>query len=304
MQKLLTRRTFMESAAIFAVNSAPALKLVGPILSFPTPYNADLRIDLPCVRRMIELGRQAGSSVFTLTAGNNQYDRLTYEEIKQLTRFTVEAAGGRGMTIAATGPWWTGQAVEYARYAKSVGADALQVLLPPRGDDDSFFEHMRTIARATPLPLVLQAQPSMALLEKLVTLESFVALKEEFTTDYTVPVFRRFGGRLNIFAGGTKARFLSYLPYGMRAYYSAFATFAPSVAVRFWRAVEKKDIDAAGAIVLKYDAPFFERWSHPFWRATLEVFGLGGRFVRPPERALSDQQIKEAAAFYKGLGLL
>jgi len=140
-------------------------------------------------------------------------------------------------------------------------------------------------------------------MKRLMTIDSVVAQKEEATTDSTVPLYRQFGGRLNIFAGGTKARFLAYRPYGMQAYYSAFSTFAPKIALHFWDAVQKNDQKEAADIVLKYDVPFFERWSNSFWRATLEYFRIAKRYVRPPDRSFSDKEMEEVKSFYQGLSL-
>jgi dihydrodipicolinate synthase/N-acetylneuraminate lyase len=278
-------------------------RIRGPILSAPTVYTTDSKVDDAGMRAMVELGVRAGVRVFALTAGNSQYSVLSYDEIKALTRTMVDAAANRGVVIAATGPWWTDQAVDYARFAESAGADAVQVLLPPEGSDAAHLEHFRAVARATRLGLVVHGKPSLALLEKLAGIESVVALKEEFTPDYTLQAYRKLGDRLNIFAGGTKWRFLQYQPYGMTAYYSVFVTFAPEVAMRFWGAVERNDIPAARDVILKYDLPFFERWNHPFWRATLEHFGIAKRFVRPPAQPVTDGQMQEIRAFYDGLGL-
>lgn len=278
-------------------------RLRGPILSAPTVYTSDYAIDQRGMRRMVERAAGAGISVFALTRGNNQYDQLTYEEIKALTRTMAEAAAGRGLFIAATGTFWTGQAVDYARFAESLGADAVQIA-PPAASDDAYVKHLETVARSVRIALVLHGQPSLAVLRRLQSIESLVAIKEEFTTDYTVPIYQEFGERFNIFAGGTKARFLTYRPYGMQAYYSAFATFAPEIAMQFWRAVEKDDLAQAREIVLRYDVPFFQRWSHAFWRATLECFGVAGRYQRPPAETFSDQQMAEVKAFYRGLDLL
>ena len=101
---------------------------------------------------------EAGSHVFALTAGNSQYDRLTYDEIKGLTATLVKAVNGRGMVIGATGPWWTGQAVDYAKFAESAGVDAVQVFLPAYGDEDMLFDHFRQIAAATKCAIVLHGQ--------------------------------------------------------------------------------------------------------------------------------------------------
>jgi len=278
-------------------------RLRGPILSFPTIYTADFKLDYQGMRNMIEQALKGGVQVVALTNGNNQYGNLAYDEVKELTRFMVETVAGRGITIVATGPWWTGQTQDYARFAEALGANAVQVLPPASVEDDGLFEHFKAVAASTKLGLVIHAQPSLGLLKRLMTIASVVAFKEEATTDYTVPLYRQFGGRLNIFAGGTKARFLAYRPYGMQAYYSAFSTFAPKIALRFWDAVQRNDQKEAAEIILKYDVPFFERWSNSFWRATLEYFGIAKRYVRPPDRSFSDKEMEEVKTFYQGLGL-
>lgn len=308
----LTRRAWLAMAA-----AAPALRaertplslpkfkaaLHGPILSFPTVYNARFDVDFNGVRAIIKTGLGGGSRVVALTKGNNQFDILTHEEIRQLTRVVVEAVEARALVIAATGNWWTGQAVDFARYATSVGADAIQVFMPPGGTDDSYYEHFRAIAASTPRAIGIHGQPSMALLRRLKPIENIICFKEEFDPEYTLQIYEEFGDRWNIFAGGSKSRLLTYLPYGMHAYYSAFSTFAPQVAMEFWHAVERKDIAAAGKIVLRYDVPFFRRWTMAFWTATLEHFGIARRFVRPPSVSLTDAQMADVASFYRGLGL-
>ena len=312
----LNRRIFFASAAAAwsaaRATAAPRTRLLtpekfktalaGPILSIPTVFTADYGLDHEGLRNMIERALKGGVQVYALTKGNSMYDNLSYDEVKQLTRTMVDAVGGRGITIAATGAWWTGQAVDYARYAESVGADAVQVLIP-QAPDDGLVRHFEAIAKSTRLGLVLHGQPSLGLLPRLLAIESLVAMKEEFTTDYTVPIYQEFGSRLSIFAGGTKARLLNYRPYGMNAYYSAFATFAPKIAMRFWRAVERNDTAEERNVILKYDSPFFLRWNHGFWRATLEHFGVAKRYLRPPDLSFSDTQMKEVRDFYVKLGL-
>src|SRR5437879_878462 len=105
-------------------------RLVGPILSNPTPFKANFEVDYQGLRNIIARALGYGVPIFASTAGNSQYDSLTYEEIKEVTRVLVEAVGGRGLTIAATGGWWTAQVVDYCRFAAAVGADAVQVLAP------------------------------------------------------------------------------------------------------------------------------------------------------------------------------
>ncbi|MEP6536881.1 MAG: dihydrodipicolinate synthase family protein [Bryobacteraceae bacterium] len=287
---MITRRTLLHNCislpALVAARPSQAAvtpvqfkeKLTGPICSVPTPYTERFAIDHAAIKRIVECGLKAGSHVFALTAGNSQYDRLTYEEIKALTSTLVQAVNGRGMVIGATGPWWTGQAVDYARFAESSGVDAVQVFLPAYGDEDMLFDHFREIAGAGKCAIVLHGQVPMPLLKRILTFDSIVAYKEEYPVIYSVDVFTQYGKRLNIFAGGQKSRYLMYQPYGMQAYYSTFSTFEPSVPKKFWQACERGDTPAAIDVVKRYDVPFFAKFSHPFWRATLETFGTASRF--------------------------
>src|SRR5688572_29563919 len=98
-----TRRTFLQSGALAATCAralaaatrtplAPAefkKRLRGPILSAPTVYTADFKVDHAGMRTMVDRAARAGIGVFALTAGNNQYSVLTYDEIKDLTRVMV-----------------------------------------------------------------------------------------------------------------------------------------------------------------------------------------------------------------------
>lgn len=277
-------------------------KLAGPIVSVPTCYRQDETVDHDAMRRIVDLAAGAGACIFTLTAGNNQYDRLSYGEIQQITRTLVDAVSGRGIVIAATGKWQTDQAAEYAGFAHSVGADALQVTLPELSDD-ALVRHLKEISVRTPSGIVLHGQPPVPLMARLLENNAVVAFKEEYSTIYSLQLYREFGDRLTQFAGGEKARLLTYYPYGMRAWYSTFMTFAPSVAVLFQQAVEAGDLKRAGEVILKYETPFFQRWSHPFWRATCEHFGITSRWVRTPEKPFTDEQMKELGCFFDSLEL-
>jgi len=278
--------------------------LAGPIQSQPTPIAANLAVDYEGVRNIVNRGLRYGVKVFELTAGNSQYYALSYDEIKKLTRTLVEAVGDRGITIAATGAWWTDRAVDYARYAESVGATSLQVLIPtPSGDEDSIVRHFEGIATATRLPLVLHGQYANSLLKKLLPIETIVAMKEDATLDYYIDKIINFGDRLNIFGGGAENRYLVGYPYGAKSYFSTYTSFAPDISMKFWNAIQREDIKGAAQISAKYDYAFIERFSVPFWHATLEYFGVAGRFLRSPQVAFTEEQLRGVKQFFDGQGL-
>lgn len=278
-------------------------QLRGAVLSIPTPFTDKLEVDYQGVRRMIERGQPYDIQIVALTSGNSMYDSLAYDEICQLTRVCAESASENGLVIAATGKWDAEKALDYARFAASVGADALQVLRPETEDEDSVLRYYQQIARGTELPIVLHGNFSNGLLQRLIALDTIVAMKEDVGLEYYIQAQRKFGDRLAIFEGGPEYAFLVARPYGAQASYTTLGTFFPELTQKFWHAVKRDDLNEAYRIVKKYEHPFFDRWSHPFWRATLEHFGVAARYLRPPLQTFTEEQMRDVAAFYKSLGM-
>ncbi len=283
-------------------------RIRGPILTVPTPFTADFAVDHQAVRNMVRLGLANGIQVYELTAGNSQYGVLSYDEVKKLTKVLTEAVAGRGIVIGATGAWWTGQAVDYARYAQSIGANAVQVLLPS-GTEDGYVEHFRQIAAATRLAIVLQGDPSFKLIDRLVEIPSIVAMKEDGSDAYYADLQKKYGRRLAVFCGGQKRRYLIGHPLGSPAFFSFFITFAPKVTTRFWEALKRGDTAAAREIVDRYEKPVFDfclagpRGFHAYWRAFMEHFGVAKRYVRPPEESCTEEDMKRVRALCERLNL-
>jgi 4-hydroxy-tetrahydrodipicolinate synthase len=278
-------------------------RLRGPIVSIPTPFTANFRLDAGGLRRMIQMGLENNIKIFELTAGDSQYSYLAYDEIKELASLVTETVAAHGMSIIGTGPWWTERAIDFARYAESVGATALQVLKPTGANEDSLVEHYRSIAAATRLPIVLHGDFSLPLLGRLAETESIVALKEDVSLSYYIDGIIRFGKRINCFSGGGLDWFMVGQPYGATAYFDSFATFAPEIAVRFLRAVQRGDYATETELIEKYDHPFIQNFSAPFWHATLEYFGVALRYLRAPQHSYTDAEMAQLKQFYDKLGV-
>jgi 4-hydroxy-tetrahydrodipicolinate synthase len=280
-------------------------RLEGPIQSGASPFTADFSVDYAGVRNMITRGQRFGIRVFAMTAGNSQYHALDQSEIRAITAAMVEVATDEAIVIAATGDWWTGLTVDYARYAEAVGADAVQVMLPTRAENEAgIVKHFEAVASATKLPIVLHGNYSAPLLKKLLpAVPSIVAMKEDGELAYYIDRQIEFGDRVSIFAGGAESRFLVGQPYGAKAFYSTYSGFAPDISMRFWEAARRGDVQAAADITRRYDHPFIARFTHPFWHATLEHFGVAQRYMRPPQVSYTDAQMAEVKSFFDAQGL-
>jgi len=282
-------------------------RLKGPIFSFPTPFTENFEIDYNGIEKLIERALVYDCGVIALTSGNSRYDRLSFEEIKELTRFVVKIVDGRALTIASTGEWECDQVYDYVRYAEAVGASAVQVQLPKglAGSDDigAIAEFYEQVASHTRLGIILHGGYAVELLTELIKNESIVAMKEDVDYPYYVNRQILFGDRIAIFGGGNDARYLHGYPYGSPAYYSSLYTYAPEAGREFWRAIQRNDVKTATEIVLKYDLPFISKFSLPMWYAAIAYSGGPQRFIRPKDETLPETNMKDVQALFSSMGI-
>src|SRR3990172_8550984 len=102
--------------------------LTGPDPSLSTPFCRDGSIDVKGVRKFIDFViEEGGAKCIVMTHGDTLYTLLTDDEIAKPPRLVVEHTAKRAMVVAADHAYWTGKAVEFAKYCRDVGADVLMV---------------------------------------------------------------------------------------------------------------------------------------------------------------------------------
>ncbi len=113
--------------------------------------------------------------------------------------------------------------------------------------------------------------------------------------------------RWAMFSGGQKQNHLDLVPYGCDGYMSTYLHFMPEISHAYWRTIEANDLAAAAAIVRAYDQPWFDLAFtldgnfDAMFHASQEVFGIGGRWRRPPYHSLTDAEMEQVRAMYAGL---
>jgi dihydrodipicolinate synthase/N-acetylneuraminate lyase len=113
-----------------------------------------------------------------------------------------------------------------------------------------------------------------------------------------------------VISGGQKQNHLDMHAYGCDGYMSTFIFFRPEIAKRYWAAIQANDIPAAVTVIREYDNPLFEvlvGTTGSFDAAmhgVFELYGLGGRWRRPPYHSLTDAEMEVLATFLRSKGLL
>src|ERR1022692_4053489 len=87
---------------------------------------------------------------------------LSHEEHRRVVELCVTTAAGRVPVIAGAGSNATAEAIELARHAKEVGADAALIVTPyyNRPSQEGLYRHYAAIGEAVDLPVLVYNVPS------------------------------------------------------------------------------------------------------------------------------------------------
>jgi 4-hydroxy-tetrahydrodipicolinate synthase len=292
--------------------------LTGPVMSVHTPFTRDGAIDYGSLRGLVERGIEAGSTTMLLTYGDSLFSLLTDDEVAAVTRVVAEQTAGRAVVVAADRIWWTGKTVEFARYAREVGADVLMVLPPDWAGSctaDSFVAHYAAVAVEIPVMVVTNAfSRSQAMgLEVLRRLRDdvpgVIAIKDDLVGVFARKMAILLRGHWSIISGGQKQNHFDLIHYGCDGYLSTFVTFAPHVTQAYWQAVQTEDWVEAARIIREYDMPYFDYVLDVIGgfdaalHGTFEHFGLSQRWRRPPYHSLTDEQMEQLSQLFLDLNL-
>ena len=288
--------------------------VTGPIVSIGTPFCRDGAIDYEGLRRFIDFTIQAGTKTILLTPGDSLYTVLTDPEVAEITKVTAEHIDKRVMFIAASGCWWTGKAVEYAQYARDVGADATIVFPPIRGATErDLVGYYTTVAENLPVFVLSGSLGALGVRKALNCVQllldevpNIAGLKEDYCPEFIRQACLMAHDKWAIFAGGQKQTHMDMLPYGCDGFMSIHMTFKPEIAHAYWDAILKKDMPRATGIIRDYDMPIFRFLYSDFaaggdagLHALSEIAGICGRWRRNPLPDFTDEDMERLRAFLK-----
>ena len=293
-------------------------RLEGPVMSIPTSFLADGAIDYDGVANVIETGISGGTQVALLTVGDSQFAYMREQEVADIARFVVDRAGGRAMVVAATGLWATAQSVEFAHYARDIGADV--VMAAPAGqlsDPVGVAAHYKAVATA--MPVMIVGFPPHEMLQRLVDEPNICCMKEDGTDAYAVQTIEEFDGHWKFMSGGKLGRHMLQWTYGCRSFMDWSTSFAPQVGNQLWESLQSGHVEAAAKVVREVETPLFDLSGHPkvvrvgksfpggwqsLWRACLELNGLASRHLRLPHTSASESDLDQVKPELERLGLL
>ena len=126
-----------------------------------TPFTKDGSLDEAAVRRLARRQIDAGIHFLSPCGTTGEAPTLSHREKLRIVEIVVEEAAGRVPVLAGAGGYDTREVVELARDFERIGVTGLLSVTPyyNKPTQEGLYQHFRTIADATPLPIVLYNVP-------------------------------------------------------------------------------------------------------------------------------------------------
>ena len=300
------------------MSSRTKVELRGILAAATTPFTSDASaIDEAALRGQVDRLVAAGIHGLVPTGTTGEFTTLSPEEYRRVIEVYVEAAAGRIPVIAGIGALSTQGAIDLARHAEKVGADAI-MLVPPFYDPLSFEAlkaFLSDVAGSITLPIVYYNVPgctgiqlSAAQLAELGEIDGIDYIKN--TSDDAVGLAELLANpsdKIKAFNGWDTLTFFG-IASGAEASVWGTAGVVPELAVEFWETLaEKKDLARAR-----------EQWKH-LWaisdflesvnyvagiKAGLELLGHPVGPVRSPIQPLPAEERERFARILENAGVL
>ncbi|SAL10948.1 dihydrodipicolinate synthase [Caballeronia sordidicola] len=137
------------------------IQIRGSIPAIVTPMHEDGSLDLPAFRKLIDWHVEEGSNGLVVVGTSGESATLCVEEHVLMVKTAVEHTAKRFPIIAGAGGNSTSEAIELARAAKEVGADATLQVVPyyNKPTQEGMYQHFRKIAESVDLPVILYNVP-------------------------------------------------------------------------------------------------------------------------------------------------
>jgi 4-hydroxy-tetrahydrodipicolinate synthase len=255
-----------------------------------TPLTEDRQVDSEALHRLVEHLITGGvNGIFVLgTSGEGSW--LSEAQCRTVVHETVQAARGRVPVLVGLLQPSTPRALDMLDWVQPSGADAVVVTTPFYYEADTATQeaHIRTVARASALPVVIYNIPSkthnplqLDVVAHLLDEPNIIALKDSsadfaFFLDVLNICRQRPGFRV---LQGSERQSLAALRHHADGVVSGLGNLVPGVFVRLQACVESNQLAQAEALQAQISA-LWELHAQAYWLSALKyaasVLGLCG----------------------------
>jgi 4-hydroxy-tetrahydrodipicolinate synthase len=293
--------------------SQPLFKGVLPALV--TPFR-DGAVDEQAFVRLVERQIAGGVHGLVPVGTTGETATLSHDEHRRVVELCVKTAAGRVPVVAGAGSNSTSEAIELARHAKTIGADAALVVTPyyNRPSQEGLYAHFAAINEAVQIPVLVYNVPgrtsvdiSNETLARLAKLPNIVGIKDA-TGDMTRASIQRLTcGEDWVMLSGDDPTALGYMAHGGHGCISVTANVAPEQCATFFNDAMAGQWPGAlysqDRLIRLHKALFTDASPSPT-KFALAHLGLCQEDARLPIVAASEASRKEVLAAMRDAGVI
>lgn len=126
-----------------------------------TPFDADLKLDLPCARQFANRLIEGGADSLLVNATTGEAPTVFYPQKIELFKAIVDEVAGRVPVIAYTGDNCTADSIDFAQKVEKLGVDGMLLVVPyyNKPPQEGIYQHFKAIASAVDCPCMLYNIP-------------------------------------------------------------------------------------------------------------------------------------------------
>ena len=236
---------------------------------------------------------------------------LERDEKIALLKATVARVKGRIPVLTGVAEYTTKQAVRWAAEAADCGADGLMVLPPMvyKGDDRETLTHFRTVAAASPLPIMVYNNPpaykadiTPAMFVEMMDEPKFACIKESSDNPRRITDLVNLTGDRYVIFAGVDDLFLECMMLGATGWVSGLVNAFPAENRAIWDLACAGKWEEARAIYRWY-TPLLHLDTHPklvqYIKLAAAECGYGTELTRPPRLPLVGTEREQVLALIR-----
>ncbi len=271
-----------------------SVKWKGVFPAVTTKFDDNDGLDFDAFDKNVEAQIEAGVKGIIIGGSLGEASVLTEKEKIELLKQTVKTVDKRGYVVLNIAEQTTKAALQCAENALKYGADGLMMLPPMRykADDAETVEYFATVAKNTPLPIMIYNNPydykievTLDMFEELAKYDNIQAVKES-TRDVSnvTRMINRFGSRYKLLTG-VDTLALESLFMGADGWVAGLVDAFPRETVAIYNLAKQGRHQEALAIY-RWFLPVLELDIHPklvqYIKLAETQTGLGTENVRAP----------------------
>jgi 4-hydroxy-tetrahydrodipicolinate synthase len=280
-------------------------QLAGVLTALPTPFDADDKIDVTLLNRVVDRNVNAGVNALVAGGGTGEVGSLSDDERLSLFDAVIEHTAGRVPVVANVGGLTAARAARLARSAEASGADVLMLIAPyyeplTIGEITRYFED---VAEAVKLPIMLYNNPGVTGVNlDAATLAGFgreidnVRYVKDSSKDWeqALRLIHHYRDDIGLIMGWDSYSFSALLE-GAAGVMAGAANVVPDELVAVYRAISTGNIDGAREQWRRIYPVLDAMVDVPFTQAVKACMRLRGESIgspRPPLKELSSDELR------------